>query len=100
MATIFVPPCPAVPIRGYSSYLCTRGSLEWGGKRERLSRMTPDSPLLDLVDLATRAPSGHNAQPWTIVRREGQRLVLRSEPHRWLRMIDPTNRDCCCRSER
>ncbi len=56
-------------------------------------RMTPDSPLLELVDLATRAPSGHNAQPWTIVRTEGQRLVLRSEPRRWLRMIDPTNRE-------
>jgi nitroreductase len=55
--------------------------------------MTPDSPLLQLVDLATRAPSGHNAQPWTIVRTEGQGLVLRSEPRRWLRMIDPTNRE-------
>ena len=55
--------------------------------------MTPDSPLLELVDLARRAPSGHNAQPWTIVRTEGQRLVLRSEPRRRLRMIDPTNRE-------
>jgi hypothetical protein len=55
--------------------------------------MTPESPLLELIDLAKRAPSGHNAQPWTIVRTRGQRLVLRSEPRRWLRMIDPTNRE-------
>jgi len=55
--------------------------------------MTPDSPLLQLIDLASRSPSGHNAQPWTIVQTEGQRLVLRSEPSRWLRMVDPTNRE-------
>ena len=55
--------------------------------------MTPDSPLRQLVDIASRSPSGHNAQPWTIVQTSGQSLVLRSEPSRWLPMIDPTNRE-------
>lgn len=55
--------------------------------------MTPDSRLRQLVDMALRSPSGHNAQPWTIVRTEEQRLVLRSEPDRWLRMVDPVNRE-------
>ncbi len=55
--------------------------------------MTPNSQLLQLVGMASRSPSGHNAQPWTIVRTEEQRLVLRSEPNRWLRMVDPTNRE-------
>src|SRR5262245_42748738 len=57
------------------------------------SAMTPDPPLLQLFDFASRSPSGHNAQPWTIVRTEGQRILLRSEPSRWLQMIDPMNRE-------
>jgi hypothetical protein len=55
--------------------------------------MTPDSPLLELLDLASRSPSGHNAQPWTFVRSGEQRLVLQSDPSRWLRLVDPTNRE-------
>lgn len=55
--------------------------------------MIRNSQLLQLGDMASRSPSGHNAQPWTIVRTKEQRLVLRSEPDRWLRMIDPTNRE-------
>ncbi len=55
--------------------------------------MTSDSSLLQLVDLASRSPSGHNAQPWTLVRTQERRLVLRSEPSRWLRMVDPSNRE-------
>src|SRR5262245_6171782 len=50
-------------------------------------------PLFQLVDLASRSPSGHNAQPWTIVRTDDKRLRLRSEPDRWLRMVDPANRE-------
>src|SRR5262245_63988550 len=55
--------------------------------------MTPDPSLRELIDLASRSPSGHNAQPWTLVQTEVQQLVLRSEPSRWLRMVDPTNRE-------
>jgi nitroreductase len=55
--------------------------------------MTADPAINQLVDLASRSPSGHNTQPWTVVRTEGQRLVLRSEPGRWLKMVDPTNRE-------
>lgn len=55
--------------------------------------MTPDSSLLELVDLASRSPSGHNAQPWTIVRTGEHRLVLRTEPGRWLPKVDPYNRE-------
>src|SRR5262245_627575 len=46
-----------------------------------------------MVDVASRSPSGHNTQPWTIVRTGERRLVLRSERDRWLQMIDPTNRE-------
>lgn len=55
--------------------------------------MTPDSSLLELVDLAARSPSGHNVQPWTIVRTGEHRLVLRSERDRWLTQVDPSNRE-------
>jgi hypothetical protein len=55
--------------------------------------MTLDAPLLQLVALASRSPSGHNTQPWTLVRTGERRLVLRSQPSRWLPMVDPTNRE-------
>ena len=55
--------------------------------------MTPDPSLLQLIDLASRSPSGHNTQPWTFVQTAAHRLVLRSDPSRWLRMVDPTNRE-------
>lgn len=55
--------------------------------------MSSDPALSRLFDLASRSPSGHNTQPWTFVRTGEQRLVLRSEPTRWLPMVDPTNRE-------
>jgi hypothetical protein len=55
--------------------------------------MTPDAPLLQLAALASRSPSSHNTQPWTLVRTGQRRLVLRSQPSRWLPMVDPTNRE-------
>jgi hypothetical protein len=55
--------------------------------------MTPDAPLLRLVALASRSPSGHNTQPWSLVRTGERRLLLRSQPSRWLPMVDPTNRE-------
>lgn len=58
-----------------------------------MSTMTTDSSLLELVDLASHSPSGHNAQPWTVVRTGEHRLVLRSERDRWLTQVDPSNRE-------
>ena len=55
--------------------------------------MNSDSALLELVDLGSRSPSGHNAQPWTLVQPEKRRLALRSEPSRWLTKVDPSNRE-------
>ena len=55
--------------------------------------MTPDAALLQLVGLASRSPSSHNTQPWTLVRTGQRRLVLRSQASRWLPMVDPTNRE-------
>src|SRR5262245_38009328 len=58
-----------------------------------MNAVTPGSPFIELLDLASRSPSGHNAQPWTFVRSGERRLVLRSDNARWLRMVDPTNRE-------
>src|SRR5262245_31502069 len=55
--------------------------------------MSTDSQLVELLNLASRSPSSHNAQPWTFVRSGEQRLVLRSDQSRWLRMVDPNNRE-------
>lgn len=55
--------------------------------------MTSDSTLLPLLDLASRSPSSHNAQPWILARTEERGLLLRSEPTSWLRKVDPTYRE-------
>jgi len=55
--------------------------------------MTLDPPLLELLDLASRSPSSHNAQPWAFVPSGEGRLILRSDRSRWLRMVDPANRE-------
>ena len=55
--------------------------------------MSPGSAILELVGLAAHSPSGHNTQPWTIAQTGENRLVLHSEPNRWLPMVDPANRE-------
>src|SRR5262245_5303072 len=54
--------------------------------------MTSDRSL-ELLDLASRSPSSHNAQPWTFVRSGEQGLTLRSDHRRWLPKVDPGNRE-------
>lgn len=46
-----------------------------------------------MLDLASRAPSGHNTQPWTVrVDRPGQ-WSIGTERSRWLPAVDPGNHD-------
>src|SRR5262245_57986228 len=53
-----------------------------------------DSWLTEVLELAARAPSGHNAQPW-LVRRVGEpgRWVIVGAKNRRLPAVDPTNRE-------
>jgi len=52
-----------------------------------------DPQVRDILYHASLAPSGHNAQPWTVRRLEPGRLVIGSAEERWLPAVDPTNRE-------
>ena len=49
--------------------------------------------LLDILYHASLAPSGHNAQPWTVRIPEPGTLVIATEHSRWLPAVDPNNRE-------
>ena len=48
--------------------------------------------LHGLLYYASLAPSGHNAQPWT-VRIDGREIRVGTDPARWLPKVDPANRE-------
>ena len=53
----------------------------------------PDEPTLRaILELAGRAPSIHNTQPWSWSLRDGA-LILRADSHRRLPQTDPVERD-------
>jgi len=49
--------------------------------------------LTEVLDLAARAPSGHNAQPWLVRVGEPGRLVIVGAGNRRLPAVDPANRE-------
>lgn len=51
------------------------------------------APLREMLEHASRAPSGHNAQPWMVRVPEPGRLMIGSAAGRWLPAIDPANRE-------
>jgi hypothetical protein len=48
---------------------------------------------LEILELASLAPSGHNAQPWTVKVVEPKHWIIGSEKKRWLPAVDPGNRE-------
>ncbi len=52
-----------------------------------------DPRLSDILYHASLAPSGHNAQPWTVTVLAPDRLVIGSDKRRWLPGVDPENRE-------
>ena len=48
---------------------------------------------IDMLYLATLAPSGHNTQPWTVRVQEPGRWIIGSDQSRWLPAVDPANRE-------
>lgn len=77
-------------------------SAAWGGLvRGDLSAGDSDAPpglqldpsLREILYHASLAPSGHNAQPWTVRIPEPGRLILGTARERWLPGVDPTNRE-------
>lgn len=52
-----------------------------------------DPQLADILYHASLAPSGHNAQPWTVTVRGPRHFIIGSDTRRWLPGVDPTNRE-------
>jgi len=48
---------------------------------------------LEILYLASLAPSGHNTQPWTVKIVEPKHWVIGSDKKRWLTAVDPNNRE-------
>jgi len=61
------------------------------GSRESIKGVDKDD--LEILYLASLAPSGHNTQPWTVKVVEPKHWVIGSEKKRWLPAVDPENRE-------
>jgi hypothetical protein len=70
----------------------TRSDVE---DREALQRLAEvfGRDTVSILHLASFAPSGHNAQPWTVEIAPTGRWVIGSDPSRWLSAVDPDNRE-------
>jgi hypothetical protein len=72
-----------------------------GGDRDRLSgRNGEHQPFagltgeeMDILSLASRAPSSHNTQPWTVRIVGPLHWTIGSAKERWLPAVDPQNRE-------
>lgn len=49
--------------------------------------------IRDVLTVAAHSPSGHNTQPWKVKVLADDALLIRSDPQRWLRAVDPANRE-------
>ena len=72
-----------------------------GVKRDDLSRLSDekepikglDKDEIEILYLASLAPSGHNTQPWTLRVVEPKHWMIGSDKKRWLPAVDPDNRE-------
>ena len=62
-------------------------------KNEDKSGVSLNPDVRKILRLESLAPSGHNAQPWTVTLVEPQRWIIGSERTRWLPAVDPNNRE-------
>lgn len=49
--------------------------------------------MLEIIYLASLAPSGHNTQPWTVTIIESNHWIIGTDAARWLSVVDPENRE-------
>lgn len=72
-----------------------------GLKREDLPRSNGEKTSIrglekdemEILYLASLAPSGHNTQPWTVKIVEPKHWAIGSDKKRWLTAVDPNNRE-------
>jgi hypothetical protein len=69
-----------------------RSDLEGRPEKER-SVPGLEKDEFEILELASLAPSGHNAQPWTVKVVGPKHWIIGSEKKRWLPAADPENRE-------
>ena len=52
-----------------------------------------DGDSLEIIYLASLAPSGHNTQPWTVTIIDNNHWMIGTDSTRWLSVVDPENRE-------
>ncbi len=60
-------------------------------KKESIRGLEKDE--IEILYLASLAPSGHNTQPWTVKILEPKHWIINSDKKRWLPAVDPENRE-------
>jgi hypothetical protein len=61
------------------------------GNQVSIARLSKDE--IEILHLASLAPSGHNTQPWSLKVLEPGLWVIGTDPKRWLPAVDPENRE-------
>ena len=64
---------------------------QFNGGKESIKGLEKDE--LEILYLASLAPSGHNTQPWTIRILGPKHWVIGSDKNHWLPAVDPKNRE-------
>ena len=65
--------------------------LRLNDKKESIKGLEKDE--LEILYLASFAPSGHNTQPWIVKVVEPKHWIIGSDRKRWLPAVDPENRE-------
>ncbi len=64
---------------------------QFNGEKGPMKGLEKDE--MEILYLASLAPSGHNTQPWTVRILEPKHWVIGSDKKRWLPAVDPENRE-------
>jgi hypothetical protein len=64
---------------------------QFNGEKESVKGLEKDE--MEILYLASLAPSGHNTQPWTVQVVEPRHWIIGSDKNRWLPAVDPENRE-------
>jgi len=64
---------------------------QFNGEKESMKGLEKDE--MEILYLASLAPSGHNTQPWSVRILEPKHWVIGSDKKRWRPALDPENRE-------
>lgn len=62
-------------------------------KKEQNFKLPLNPVEIEILYLASLAPSGHNTQPWMVKYIEPYRWIIKNDKSKWLPAVDPTQRE-------